>query len=64
VDLEEDDLDALDAYQSIVDEVIAGRTEGHKCPSCLDDELECDFDGLRITLTCRKCGRFFEGVLG
>lgn len=64
MDHEEDDLDALDAYQAIVDEVVAGRTDGHHCPSCTDGELECTFDGTRITLSCPKCGRFFEGVLG
>lgn len=64
MDPEEDDLDALDAYRDIVDEVIAGRKEGHRCPACHEADLECTFDGLRITLTCPQCGRFFEGVLG
>ena len=64
MDPEEDDLDALDAYRSIIDEVIGGRTEGHKCPSCIEGELECSFDGRTIRLSCPKCGRFFEGALG
>jgi len=64
VDFEEDDLDGLDAYRAIVDEVIAGRLEGHTCPSCIEGELDCTFDGTTIRISCPKCGKYFEGVLG
>ncbi len=63
MDLEDDDLDALDAYRAIIDEVIAGRVEGHHCPACREGELECRFDGTRITISCPNCGKFFEGEL-
>lgn len=59
----DEDVDALDAYGPIVDEVIAGRTEGHRCPVCHEGDLDCTFDGVTIKLTCPKCGRFFEGAL-
>ena len=64
MDPDEDDLDALDTYRDIVDEVVAGRTEGHRCPACQEGVLDCTFDGVLIRLSCPKCGRFFEGALG
>jgi hypothetical protein len=60
----EEDVDALAKYDAIVQEVLAGRTEGHKCPGCGDGELECRLDESgRLTIKCLKCGRFFEGML-
>jgi hypothetical protein len=59
----DEDLDALDMYRDIVDEVLAGRTEGHKCPVCTEGELDCRFDGTSLRVRCRKCGRSFEAML-
>ena len=61
----DDDLpvDALSQYEDIVNEVLAGRTEGHKCPVCTEGELDCSFDEVTVRIKCRKCGRFFEGML-
>lgn len=59
----DEDIGVLDRYQDIIQEVLAGRTEGHKCPMCGDGDLECDADDLHVRIRCLKCGRFFEGML-
>ena len=63
-DDEEPDVGDFSAYEDIVQEVLAGRTEGHVCPSCGDGELQCTVDEMTLSIRCLKCGRFFEGVLG
>ncbi|MBM4386479.1 MAG: hypothetical protein FJ088_01995 [Deltaproteobacteria bacterium] len=60
--MEENGLEDQSLYQDILDEVFAGRLEGHKCPVCQGD-LECYADESKIKLTCGKCGRVVEGVL-
>ena len=61
---EEESLDGYARYEEIINEVLAGRTEGHKCPFCRDGDLECRIDGEGfVTRRCPKCGRFFEGML-
>lgn len=57
------DVDALSMYEDIVQEVLAGRTEGLHCPVCKEGELECEYDGNRVFVKCKDCGRFFEGWL-
>jgi ribosomal protein L37AE/L43A len=63
VNRDEEDVDALDLYGHIVEEVMAGRAEGHKCPVCADGVLDCTLDEAKIVLKCPRCGRFFEGRL-
>ena len=62
-DYDNDALDAFDKYEPIIQEVVAGRTEGHKCPYCGKGDLKVEFDGIRIRLECPECGRYFEGML-
>jgi ribosomal protein S27E len=62
-DGEFDELEAMDRYQSIIQEVLAGRMDGHKCPYCGQGELEIMFDGSKMRIQCPNCGRFFEGML-
>lgn len=58
------DVDALYLYDNIIQEVMSGRTEGHKCPICGDGDLDCRYDeDMKIFIKCQKCGRFFEGML-
>ena len=62
----EEDIEALEAYdkyQDAIQEVLAGRTEGLKCPYCGKGDLKVEFDGIRIRLECPECGRYFEGML-
>lgn len=63
MDRDEGDVDGLALYENIVNEVLAGRTQGHKCPSCGDGELQCTCDEVEVKITCLRCGRFFEGML-
>ncbi|MFT7621828.1 MAG: hypothetical protein ACI9WU_000993 [Myxococcota bacterium] len=47
----------------IFEECINGRTLGHKCPICpeagaLDVEV---LEDVKVTLTCKTCGKYFEG---
>lgn len=60
----DEDIDGFSRYEDIINEVLAGRTEGHKCPSCGDGDLECRVDDMHVRIKCTKCGRFFEGMLG
>lgn len=58
-----ENLDPLEAYGDIIQEVLAGRSEGHKCPICHEGVLDCRADEVIVRLECPKCGRFFEGML-
>lgn len=58
-----EDIEALARYEDVILEVLAGRTEGHKCPMCGDGDLECEANEVRVRIRCLKCGRFFEGML-
>jgi len=63
MDHQEEDVEGLALYEDIVNEVLAGRTEGHKCPACGQGELECSLDGERVLIRCPECGRFLDGML-
>jgi uncharacterized protein (DUF983 family) len=62
-DGQDQDVEALKTFEPVIQEVIAGRIEGHKCPFCREGDLECTFDGLNIKIVCKNCGKFFEGML-
>jgi len=62
-DEQDQDVEALKTFEPVIQEVIAGRTEGHKCPFCLEGDLECTFDGYNMKIVCKSCGKFFEGML-
>lgn len=49
--------------QDILDEVVSGRTAGHKCPWCNKAELTCEADEARVRLECTGCGKTFDGRL-
>ena len=57
------DMDALDKYQDIIQEVLAGRVDGQHCPYCETGVLKINFDGSKMMIKCPECGRFFEGML-
>jgi len=63
MDEPDEDVEILARYDQIIQEVLAGRTEGHKCPMCGDGDLECSTDGMEVRIRCLKCGRFFEGMI-
>ncbi len=48
--------------QEVLDEILAGRTEGHPCPFCGQGPLKVTrFDEGSVRLECPTCRRFFEG---
>jgi len=63
MDRDGEDVGGYSLYEDIINEVMAGRVDGHKCPSCGDGELECTVDEARLLVSCPKCGRYFEGML-
>ena len=63
VDEFDEDVDGFARYEEILQEVLSGRVEGHKCPFCIEGDLECSADDMKVRVRCLKCGRFFEGSL-
>ncbi|MFT7578507.1 MAG: hypothetical protein ACI9MR_000165 [Myxococcota bacterium] len=48
--------------QDVLDEILAGRTEGHPCPFCGAGPLAVPkFDEGEVRVECSDCGKFFEG---
>jgi len=63
MDDNKNDIEALDRYQDIIQQVLAGRVKDHKCPYCEKGILEINFDGSKMMIKCPECGRYFEGML-
>lgn len=61
-DPKSDESDALTLLQEILDEMVAGNTDGHDCPFCGEAKLEVPLlnEG-RIRVECPGCQKFFEG---
>ena len=57
------DYDELVIWQDILDEIMAGRTKGHRCPKCNAQGLEVDKTPARVRVKCTECGVGFEGRL-
>jgi ribosomal protein L37AE/L43A len=48
--------------QEILDEIVAGRTDGHACPFCGQGPLKVPrLDEGGVRLECPGCRRFFDG---
>ena len=54
-------FEELSIWQDVLDEVVNGRLEGHKCPKCNVGVLDCKFDGYQVDLSCSNCGAWFKG---
>ncbi len=52
----------LTYWYDVLEEVVNGRPDGHKCPFCNAEPLEVTISG-RIRVECTSCGEFFEGRL-
>lgn len=50
-------------WQDILDQVVNGRTEGHKCPKCSTGTLDCKFDDPYVTIVCLHCGAKIDARL-
>jgi len=49
--------------QEILDQVIAGRVSGHRCPFCEDTTIVAEADEYFVSVKCTSCGRWIEGQL-
>lgn len=61
--MNEHDYDQLVIWQDILDEIVAGRTTGHRCPACKAQGLQVERTPAIITITCNECGINFRGRL-
>ena len=61
--MNEHDYDELVDWQDILDEIMAGRTKGHRCPSCKTQGLEVEKTPARVHIKCNHCGKTFTGRL-
>lgn len=60
--MHDSESDQYALLQEVLDEVLAGRTEGHACPFCGEGPLEVPvFDEGQVRLECPTCRKFFEG---
>jgi hypothetical protein len=56
------DSDDFALLQDILEEVLAGRPDGHACPFCGGGPLKVPrLDEGRVRLECPSCRRFFDG---
>ena len=53
--------DYLVIWQDLLDEVMAGRSRGLKCPECGAPDLEVEKDEAKVSIRCRGCGRTIQG---
>ncbi len=59
----DDQSERLSELQSILDECVNGRTEGHDCPFCGGGPLAVTVDEAVVRLECPTCRKYFEGRL-
>lgn len=57
------DYDKLVVWQDVLDEVMAGRTQGHRCPECHAKGLKVERTPAKVSIKCEECGVHFEGRL-
>lgn len=53
----------LSVWQEILDQVIAGRVSGHRCPFCGDSTVVAEADEYYLSVKCTACGQWIEGQL-
>jgi ribosomal protein L37AE/L43A len=61
--LDDRDFEDYLVLDEIIQQVCAGKLEGHKCPFCNKADLKCAADDLTVRIECPACGKFFEGTL-
>ena len=61
--MKEQDYDELVLWQDVLDEIMAGRTKGHRCPKCSAQALNVEKSPARLFIKCSECGVTFEGRL-
>lgn len=63
MDLDLSESEQLSVWQDILDEVMAGRVSGHRCPFCEDTTIVAEADEYFMKVHCTSCGRWIEGQL-
>lgn len=59
------DYEALSEFQDILEEVMNGRTGGHRCPLCSKGVLVAHVEeDVKVRLECPNCRKFIEARLG
>ena len=58
-----DRSDEIVIWQPILEQVVSGRTTGHRCPYCKEGTLEVQADEFEVKIRCPKCGEGFYGQL-
>jgi len=51
------------ALEDVINQVCAGKLDGHRCPFCGKAELRCKVEDYTVRVECPACGKFFEGTL-
>lgn len=51
-------------WQMVLDEFVAGKRSGIRCPFCAKADIAIDETPVRTRLSCPECRRFVEGKLG
>lgn len=60
--MHDSESDQVALLQDILDDILAGRTEGHACPFCGAGPLEVPIiDEGQVRVECPSCRKFFEG---
>jgi hypothetical protein len=57
------DEQELVGLQDLLDEVINGRTDGHRCPWCRSASVECGVNEGMVRIECPDCRKTFDGRL-
>jgi hypothetical protein len=55
------DEEALIAWQDVLDEVVAGRSNALGCPYCKHRPLTVEEVDQSTRISCPKCGKFIQG---
>lgn len=58
---EEDDEAALIAWQDVLDQIMAGRSNDLACPYCKHRPMTVEDVDQQTRISCGRCGKFIQG---
>ncbi|MBN1946176.1 MAG: hypothetical protein JW797_10905 [Bradymonadales bacterium] len=61
--MNDNDEAQLTYWLDVLDEVVNGRRDGLSCPFCGSGVLKVEVAGVRVSVKCPSCGKYFEGRL-
>lgn len=59
--MNEHDYDELVVWQDVLDEILAGRSKGLRCPYCDAQALTVEKTPATLSIKCAECGKSFFG---